>query len=305
MIDAKTALHIMWTLSVVRFLIGLAIGMAIKAMTPIEQYANKIREALQSLSDQAKHVDKWLGQLHCACPTFGDKIENADAVLALPVPETPQPTWICFHCGFETADEKEASGHFGDRDDGEPFCAYWKDMPDLEKAQELQSKHAQWMESEDENMRLRTQIEGLEYRLLGAEAVVPSNFKNCTTLNDVRNEYDSMQGRALAGDEVYRRVSEALGLPEGERSIEQIVSAITSRSVAAPQAEKEWRVEFDHASGHYADLFFATERKADDCIAGKMDCGPWRFRDVRNVQKLWRTMAGPWTPVPADEVRQS
>ena len=75
---------------------------------------------------------------------------------------------------------------------------------------------------------------------------------------------------------------------------------------AVPEPEKEWRVTWTHiiwentkrvpAYGGNG-LIFATEQEADDCIAGKMGCGPQRSREPEDVEKQWRWKAGPWQEV--------
>jgi hypothetical protein len=116
---------------------------------------------------------------------------------------TAQNTWRCFHCGFETADPKEASGHFGDRDDELPLCCSWAELDADGKASEMQQEHAMLLEEQDENIRLRTKIEGIEYQVEGQLSEIHSfaPFRKCSSIREVFHVYDSMEGRALAAEE--------------------------------------------------------------------------------------------------------
>lgn len=76
--------------------------------------------------------------------------------------------WICFHCGFETVDEKEAAAHFGDRDDPEeckPLCRWWASMTPVERGEQLQDVIQQLNQEQDENARYSARIQELEREL--------------------------------------------------------------------------------------------------------------------------------------------
>lgn len=125
--------------------------------------------------------------------------EQADAILAaLP--------WRCFHCDFVTADPEEAAAHFGDRDDGEefkPICKWWANMDDHERLETLQDTIRQLNQGANENMRLETKLEGLEYQVDSQKGAIHSYkpFRQCHSIYDVFCLYDSMEGRALAAEE--------------------------------------------------------------------------------------------------------
>lgn len=109
--------------------------------------------------------------------------------------------WLCFHCGFQTSDHREAASHFGDSDDERPLCVTWSALNAEGKASEYQSALRELNAERDENLVLKTKIEGLEYRLSAFENLLYSRFPNCRTLDQAFNMYDSMEGRALAAEE--------------------------------------------------------------------------------------------------------
>lgn len=121
----------------------------------------------------------------------------------------PGPVWICFHCGFETADEAEASEHFGTRDDAEPFCVMWSQLSEDERAQECLSGYSELERERAENLRLMAINEAYEYRLETMESAILSRFR-IKSLEDVWSEYHSMQGRALAAEARLRSIRKAL-----------------------------------------------------------------------------------------------
>lgn len=90
----------------------------------------------------------------------------------------------------------------------------------------------------------------------------------------------------------------------------QIIKNKNEQIAILESAEKEWGVTWSSLRGHpgtrrqmRTPLTFDTEQEADDCIAGKMDCGPWNTREPDDVKKLVRTKAGPW--VPADSLERT
>lgn len=67
-------------------------------------------------------------------------------------------SWRCFHCDFFTLDEKEATAHFGERDDAEefkPLCKWWQRMDEGERAEALQDAIKTLTAEQDENSNLR------------------------------------------------------------------------------------------------------------------------------------------------------
>lgn len=110
--------------------------------------------------------------------------------------------WRCFHCGFETSDEREAAAHFGDRDEVEALCQTWQTLNADGRAQEYQSIQRELTAERDDNRRLRGRVEDLEYQVDGQHAAIASfrPFRECTTISQIFHVYDSMEGRALASE---------------------------------------------------------------------------------------------------------
>ena len=121
-----------------------------------------------------------------------------------------QQTWRCFHCGFETSDKTEASGHFGEFGEEYPLCIHWSDLDADGKASEFQSINAELECAREENLKLRQQVEQLEYLTGSQEADISSRFKGCRTINEAFFKYDSMEGRALAAEERIAALETAL-----------------------------------------------------------------------------------------------
>lgn len=119
-------------------------------------------------------------------------------------------TWRCFHCGFETSDKTEASGHFGEFGEEYPLCIHWSDLDADGKASEFQSINAELEGEREENLKLRQQVEQLEYLTGSQEAAISSRFKGCRTINEAFFKYDSMEGRALAAEERIAALEAAL-----------------------------------------------------------------------------------------------
>lgn len=110
-------------------------------------------------------------------------------------------TWLCFHCGFETADRREAQAHFGEGPDEEPLCRSWAELDADGRASEYQSAMGELEREREEADRLRTEVENLEHRLGSYESLVGSRFRGCRTIGDAFNLFDSMEGRALAAEQ--------------------------------------------------------------------------------------------------------
>jgi hypothetical protein len=131
------------------------------------------------------------------------------------VAENTPPRWICFHCGFETNDSEEAAAHFGDRDDGEefkPLCNWWSTLSQETRATEIQELIQQNNELQSRSNRLIAENEGLEYRLTDRENEIKSYkpFKDCRSIRDIFNVYDSTEGEMLAAKERLTIVEESL-----------------------------------------------------------------------------------------------
>jgi len=129
--------------------------------------------------------------------------KQVDAILsALP--------WRCFQCDFITSDPEEAAAHFGDRDDGEefkPICKWWERMDDAERLETMQDQVRELNRGAEELIKLRDHVEALEEQLANQENAIKSYkpFRECRSINDVFNLFDSMEGRALAAEEQLKR----------------------------------------------------------------------------------------------------
>lgn len=120
--------------------------------------------------------------------------------------EIEKNTWRCFHCGFETADIAEAQAHFGDRDDAEeftPFCTWWAKLSEEDRAKHAQDLQQQFTAEQEENGRLLARSERLQERVDNFESEIGGRFKGCRSINDVWNEWHSMEGRALAAEKLW------------------------------------------------------------------------------------------------------
>jgi hypothetical protein len=125
--------------------------------------------------------------------------KKMDAILAA----TP---WRCFHCDFVTNNRAEAQSHFGDQDDAEeftPMCKWWTSMDDTERKHAFQDLQRELTAEQDENGNLRREVEQLEYQVGGQESEIKSckPFKDCRSIRDIFNVYDSMEGKYLAAKE--------------------------------------------------------------------------------------------------------
>lgn len=125
------------------------------------------------------------------------KVETSEATYT-----APKDGWVCFHCGERFRTEGAARDHFG----GEPGelagCQIKAGeerglLIELRKAQErvkLWINRAQAAENTIE--RLECQNSSLTTAM---QSYKP--FRECRSIRDVFNVYDSMEGRALAAEE--------------------------------------------------------------------------------------------------------
>src|SRR4051812_11528671 len=85
--------------------------------------------------------------------------------LAYEAGQSDPTLWTCFHCGFQTSDQREARGHFGEMGEEGPLCLVWAELNADERANEFQNTAGQLSEEFEANCKLRQTVEGLEYRL--------------------------------------------------------------------------------------------------------------------------------------------
>ena len=178
---------------------------------------------VRNLSDALLHLDILKDQL-------AEARAERDAARA---------TWICFHCGFQSSDQAEAAAHFGDRDEEMPLCRWWRDTPDAERVQELQSTIRELDAERAENATLRSKIESLEYQVDGIESEVSSRFKGCRTVQEAWCAFDSMEGRALLAEK------NLLAAQAGQRRacevIQNLLDSAYPHPVEHPCMFKAWR----------------------------------------------------------------
>jgi hypothetical protein len=212
--------------------------------------------------------------------------------------------WRCFHCGFETTDRIEAQGHFGDRDDEVPLCISWHDLDADGKASEIQHEHGMLLEEQDENLRLRTKIEGLEYRVEGQLSEIHSfaPFRKCDTIQQVFNVYDSMEGRALAAGEQLAR------LLRGAKRRRNEIAALRS-TIAQLEAEVErLKVELEVSQCNLRAWKQAADALTDERIKNQSDWKQQIFShkhlDPRCVTEGCRSNFTT-EPDPLDEIRDT
>ena len=75
------------------------------------------------------------------------------------VDDVVMPAWRCFHCGFETSDEKEARAHFGDDSDDQALCVMWASIDDAERAHAYQQLTLELDATREEVFSLNAAIE--------------------------------------------------------------------------------------------------------------------------------------------------
>lgn len=117
----------------------------------------------------------------------------------------PVHGWTCFHCGetFPSGtldDVHRARDHFGATPNAKPGCLL-KIEPGEERALLMRVRRL-----ERANEMLRQEIEDdlsrrFYSRLTSEIRGTAPAFKNCSTLRDIFNLFDSTEGRALAAEE--------------------------------------------------------------------------------------------------------
>lgn len=130
--------------------------------------------------------------------------------MAEPAADTYMPPahgWTCFHCGETFHIEVQARGHFGSDVSGEPMCVMRanafarfprNEWPLMYRLRELETEVTKLRHDINEDISLdRAYYARLESDIRGTAAA----FKDCRTLRDLFNLYDSMEGRALAAEE--------------------------------------------------------------------------------------------------------
>lgn len=116
---------------------------------------------------------------------------------------TPAHGWTCFHCGETFAGnldgQRRAQVHFGLTPNETPGCVEKLNAEERSLLRRLRA-------AQFENDRLRADAEdefGERYyaRLASDIKSTAGVFRDCRTLRDLFNLYDTMEGRALAAEE--------------------------------------------------------------------------------------------------------
>lgn len=123
-------------------------------------------------------------------------IETAEATYPM-----PKDGWVCFHCGERFTTEGAARDHFGGSPDELAGCQIKAGeerglLMELRRAQEridLWMRRAQQAEMAVE--RLECEVGSLSTAMTSWKP-----FRDCHSMKDVFDVYDSMEGRALAAE---------------------------------------------------------------------------------------------------------
>lgn len=120
--------------------------------------------------------------------------------------QPPEHGWTCFHCGETFTNAYRARDHFGADPSATPGC-----LLKVEHGEERGLLMA-FRRLELANERLRRDIEDettstkLFYARLKSELRAFNPFRECRSVQDVFNLYDSMEGRALAAEAILKAI---------------------------------------------------------------------------------------------------
>jgi len=124
--------------------------------------------------------------------------------------------WTCFHCHETFTSEEAAANHFGKRDGDTPACRI--DEAELKRLRALEDENRKlWSDIHNEDTLYKTHNSMVESELKGYKP-----FRNCRTINDVFNLYDSLEGEKLALEE---RLAQALARPSDAGVVETLKAA--------------------------------------------------------------------------------
>jgi hypothetical protein len=161
----------------------------------------------------------------------------------------PAHGWTCFHCGETFTTPGAARDHFGATPEETPGCVL-KVEHGGERGLLLELRKTQ-----QELTRLRDEIsdESLFYREYYAKLAsdIPltgAAFRMCSTLRDVFNVYDSMEGRAIAAEEQLAQLRAQINTPHTREFL------VAVQMEAIHQRER-WTAEHDHGKSD-ADWFW-------------------------------------------------
>lgn len=143
-------------------------------------------------------------------------VETERAAVGAQTFEMPRDGFMCFHCGEVFKTFGGAQDHFG----AEPFASAgcqikFGEERGLEMAlRKSEAEVASWRERA---RRAESEADGLASQVYGLEVQIQSYkpFRDCCSIQDVFNVYDSIEGRALAAEERLADHPPSAPLPEG------------------------------------------------------------------------------------------
>lgn len=112
----------------------------------------------------------------------------------------PPHGWTCFHCNEVFTTRETALEHFGPMPISDPLCI------DLIKREDFRGVVMELRKLKTELETLRREVadeitcDKYFYSRLRSSLQTITPFKDCISLHDVFNLYDSMEGRALAAE---------------------------------------------------------------------------------------------------------
>lgn len=113
----------------------------------------------------------------------------------------PKDGWTCFHCGERFRTPGAAQDHFGKTQESTAACQI-KTGDERGLVMALRKAEDDTHTWRDRALSAEIEVETLEARVASLTSELKSYkpFRNCETLRDVFNVYDSMEGRALAAE---------------------------------------------------------------------------------------------------------
>lgn len=110
----------------------------------------------------------------------------------------PEHGWTCFHCGETFMSPASARDHFGADPSAMPGC-----LMRIQPGERPLMRRLRWLEGEVERLQAEAESEYAERyhaRLASDIKGTALAFRDCNSLRDVFNLYDSVEGRALVAE---------------------------------------------------------------------------------------------------------
>lgn len=120
----------------------------------------------------------------------------------------PEHGWTCFHCGETFTTAGSAADHFGAAPDATPGClirVQYGDERGLQMDLRKAEARIKELEADIEN---ETSSRNFYSSALQSELRSYKPFRECKSIQDVFNVYDSMEGRALAAEESFNEIAQ-------------------------------------------------------------------------------------------------